>query len=52
MEKLTICLGGDIVPTKINEHLFVDGEGEGLLGEDLLNILAASDANIFNLETP
>ena len=52
MEKLTICLGGDIVPTKINEQLFVDGDGQGLLGEELLNILAASDANIFNLETP
>ena len=52
MEKLTICLGGDIVPTKINEQLFVDGDGQGLLGEELLNILAASDVNIFNLETP
>ena len=52
MEKLTICLGGDIVPTKINEQLFVDGDGQGLLGDELLNILTASDANIFNLETP
>ena len=49
MEKLTICLGGDIVPTKINEQLFVDGDGQGLLGDELLNILTASDANIFNL---
>ena len=52
MGTLTICLGGDIVPTKINEQLFIAGDGKRLLGNELLNILASSDANIFNLETP
>lgn len=52
MDKLTICLGGDIVPTKSNEQLFMAGDGKALLGEELLGILSASDANIFNLETP
>ena len=52
MGKLTICLGGDIVPTKSNEHMFIAGDGKALLGEELLGILTASDANIFNLETP
>ena len=52
MEKITICLGGDIVPTPINEQLFIDGDGNSLLGNELLGILSFSDANIFNLETP
>ena len=52
MGKLTIFLGGDIVPTRNNEHLFINGDGRRLLGDELLKELTDSDANIFNLETP
>lgn len=52
MDELMICLGGDIVPTKTNEHFFITGDSKALLGKELLDILANSDANIFNLETP
>ncbi|MBP3819501.1 MAG: CapA family protein [Butyrivibrio sp.] len=52
MAELTICLGGDIVPTNINQRQFCSGNINELIDEGLQRILANSDANIFNLETP
>ncbi len=52
MSDLTICLGGDIVPTSINQAAFCEGNIDKLLEDDLQEILSKSDANILNLETP
>lgn len=52
MADLTICLGGDIVPTSKNQELFCDADIDGLFDSELQDILSASDANVFNLETP
>lgn len=47
-----IIIGADIVPTESNEQLFTMGDGEALVGKELVNILKASSYNIFNLEVP
>jgi poly-gamma-glutamate synthesis protein (capsule biosynthesis protein) len=49
---LSIIIGGDLVPTKSNEELFVKGDAKELVGDEVYNILNLSDINIYNLETP
>ncbi len=45
-------IGADVVPTKINESLFCDGNQLGLVGEQISALLKAASYRIFNLETP
>lgn len=47
-----IIIGADIVPTKSNADLFIKGDLENLVGEELQNILGDSCFRIFNLEVP
>lgn len=49
---MKILIGADLVPTITNKELFADGNAEGLVGRDLLEILSSADYRIFNLETP
>lgn len=47
-----IIIGGDIVPTRTNEELFINGNINELIGEELKQKVDRSDAFIVNLETP
>ena len=47
-----IGIGADIVPTKSNYSLFIEGNKEELIGDKLCEILNSCDYTIFNLETP
>lgn len=49
---MNLIIAGDLVPTKVNEDLFIDSKIVELLGRDLLKIWEESDARIFNLEVP
>jgi len=48
----TIIIGGDLVPTTTNYHLFEKGDVHALLGHKLFNLLNDADFRIFNLEAP
>ncbi len=50
--KLTILIAGDMVPTKSNEQLFIDGEISLLLGDSLYTIFQEADITSINLECP
>lgn len=52
MDKKTILIGADIVPTEVNAHLFEGGDARTLLGDELLEIFKSADFRIFNLEVP
>lgn len=47
-----ILIGGDIVPTKSNYHLFSEGDVNTLFGDELIKTINASTHLIFNLECP
>lgn len=49
---MKILIGADLVPTQTNEALFSRGDGEALVGRELLDILQSADCRIFNLEVP
>ena len=49
---ISILIGGDIVPTVSNSHLFKAGRVTELLGTELVSILHKADLRFFNLETP
>lgn len=49
---LKLYIGADFVPTDINRKLFESGNGEALVGKELLGLLKESDLNVFNLEVP
>ena len=49
---LKLYIGADFVPTDINRELFESGNGEALVGKELLGLLKKSDLNVFNLEVP
>ena len=49
---IRIIIAGDTVPTKSNEHLFMDGEALTLVGERCFNLLQSADYRIINLEVP
>nr|WP_319520912.1 CapA family protein [uncultured Sphaerochaeta sp.] len=51
-KELSILIAGDIVPTKTNEQLFIDGNMSSLLGESLLEIFKNADITSVNLECP
>lgn len=47
-----IVIGGDLVPTHSNTHLFSEGKVEELFGSKLCKLVKDADYSIFNLETP
>ena len=47
-----ILIGADVAPTKTNEKLFCEGNCQGLVGEDIGELLNSASYRIFNLETP
>ena len=47
-----ILIGADLVPSKTNEVLFIEGDSLTLLGDELLGIMKKADYRIFNLEVP
>lgn len=49
---MKILIGADLVPTSSNRDLFVQGDTDSLVGEELLQLLQESDYSIFNLEVP
>lgn len=49
---MEILIGGDLVPTKANLKLFIEGNVEKLLGESLLEQWMMANIRIFNLECP
>lgn len=51
-DKITVIIGGDIVPTPSNYAEFIAGDVQFLLGDDLLDIIKSADLSVFNLETP
>lgn len=51
-KKLKMIVGGDLVPTRSNNELFVNGDIRSLIGEELHTILKNAECRIFNLEVP
>lgn len=49
---MKIMIGADLVPTKSNELLFCNGDGEALAGKELYKLLKEADFRVFNLEVP
>jgi len=50
--KLSILIAGDMVPTKSNERLFIDGNMSSLFGDSLHTIFQEADIVSVNLECP
>jgi len=50
--KLSIIIAGDMVPTRSNERLFIDGNMSSLLGDSLHTIFQEADIVSINLECP
>ena len=49
---MKILIGGDTVPTATNNHLFIEGKTNDIVGNDIMNIIHDSDFFLVNLETP
>jgi len=49
---MVILIAADLVPTKVNNFLFEQGDVISLIGGDLLSIWNSADIRIFNLEVP
>ena len=49
---MSIIIGADIVPTRLNQQWFENGFAERLVGKELLELLKEADYRIFNLEVP
>ena len=47
-----IIIGADLVPTKSNESLFISGNADELVGNQLLSLIRGAKMSIFNLEVP
>lgn len=47
-----LIIGADFVPTSSNFHMFEKGDGNALVGAELLNLIRGADFSVFNLETP
>lgn len=47
-----MVIGADLVPTKSNTELFIDGDVDRLIGERLKDVLSGASNCIFNLEVP
>lgn len=49
---IKILIGGDLVPTKTNLELFLKGDREYLVGNEISNLLDCANFTVFNLEVP
>lgn len=49
---MQLLIAGDLVPTKSNEALFIEGDTATLLGSELNTIWNSVDVRLFNLEVP
>ena len=49
---MSILIGADMVPTESNADIFLSGDIDSLVGQELKNILLKADYSIFNLEVP
>ena len=47
-----LIIGADFVPTASNYVAFTAGDGEALVGGELLRLISSADFSVFNLETP
>lgn len=52
MKPLSILIGGDLGPTRSNSAFFSENQMKGVVGGELLSMLASADIRIFNLEVP
>lgn len=50
--KMYVVIGADLVPTKSNIDLFINGDKESLIGKELKDVLDGASYRIFNLEVP
>jgi len=49
---MKILIGADLVPTDTNVELFISGDVNMLVGEELQKVLTEAEYRIFNLEVP
>lgn len=49
---MSLLIGADLVPTRVNFQLFSEGKAHVLIGEELKEIFDSVDFKIFNLEIP
>ena len=47
---MSILIGADIVPTKGNLELFIEGRKKELLGKELVDIVDSASFRVFNLD--
>ena len=47
-----LVIGADFVPTDGNSNVFAAGDGEALIGAELLTLVQGADYAVFNLEVP
>ncbi len=47
-----IIIGADMVPTERNEHLFIQGDIEAVVGKELKELFDNADYRVVNLELP
>lgn len=52
MKGISILIGGDLVPTRLNYKLFIRGDLNNLVGRKLKKVIRKSDFRIFNLNVP
>lgn len=52
MQKVSIIIGADFVPTESNKKMFTDGDINEIFGYELVELIKKNDIKIFNLETP
>ena len=49
---MDLLIGADFVPTESNSALFMSGDADALVGQELKKILDAAKYRVFNLEVP
>lgn len=49
---IKVLIGGDLVPTKTNIDLFLKGDRESLVGNEISHLLDCANFTVFNLEVP
>lgn len=52
MKRISILIGGDLVPTESNLELFNSANAKELFGKDVMDLMKSADFRVFNLEVP
>ena len=52
MRNLNIIIGGDLVPTRVNQKLFASSDMDQIIDGQIKKLLESSDMRVFNLEVP